>query len=601
MQIFKKILTVIFTTLAVFAATNLLYSAWCAFTWGKFTLFDYGIYTNMIWNSGHGEPFKILVNDSYLSTHLSFTLALIGPFFHVWDHPFLLSFLQWLMMVAGGIIILITARKSNVPAVVVAALLFFFLGYRLTQGVMLSEFHTVGAYFLLVPWLYYCCRFSKHTAWLPLLLILGVREDAFLLLLPMLLYFAVKDKWKAGYILLGVAVAYGFIALFYLYPAINGMSILDRRGSIISKVVAGAFDRRIHTCLWTILPVLAFIHWKSWPSLFFPSVALISTLASGYPTQQGMGSHYGANVMVCLAVGLLETAILRCRDGSYRSGVSQLDMTLRAILLAGVVLLFHANSGFIFAGGNNNGIYKSPSSRGELAICAIKKLPRDGMLVADHDLAGFCANRSDFLTWKRLRPDKEDFDVVFTEARRLSDRLWHAVQRGEFGFIYFDGEFVILQKDVQTPDHQYILDCLKYGTILPGLTPMHGGETFIQDDILVRHWGGRGIKAPITISYGGRRFLEPGSYEAVFRYKAKEPVKKYQGNWGWFSVHYLNDQGLPLAKANVREVAFPDGEYQEQCLAFVTSKATNIEVRVTGGDAELWLGGVTFFKAQECK
>ena len=35
----------------------LAHAGFSAFTWNKFTLFDYGVYTNMIWNSGHGRPF----------------------------------------------------------------------------------------------------------------------------------------------------------------------------------------------------------------------------------------------------------------------------------------------------------------------------------------------------------------------------------------------------------------------------------------------------------------------------------------------------------------------------------------------------------------
>ena len=67
-------------------ACNLIYGAWCAFTWGKFTLFDYGVYTNMIWNSAHGAPFKVLIDRSYLGTHLSFSLAILGVFFWIFDH-----------------------------------------------------------------------------------------------------------------------------------------------------------------------------------------------------------------------------------------------------------------------------------------------------------------------------------------------------------------------------------------------------------------------------------------------------------------------------------------------------------------------------------
>lgn len=67
----------------------------------KYQLFDYGVYTNMVWNCGAGAPFRIPIYGSYLSTHLSFSLALLGPLLHLWDRPSCLALIQWLMMLAG--------------------------------------------------------------------------------------------------------------------------------------------------------------------------------------------------------------------------------------------------------------------------------------------------------------------------------------------------------------------------------------------------------------------------------------------------------------------------------------------------------------------
>ena len=93
-----RALTAAAAALCAAAAAALLYSAYCAFSWGKFPLYDYVIYTNMLWNSGHGRLFRMLVDQSYLRVHLSFTLALIGPLFRIWDHPFLPALVQWLAL-----------------------------------------------------------------------------------------------------------------------------------------------------------------------------------------------------------------------------------------------------------------------------------------------------------------------------------------------------------------------------------------------------------------------------------------------------------------------------------------------------------------------
>lgn len=599
-QTVERLLTVLFAAGAAFVAGHLLYSAWCAFTWSKFTMFDYGIYTNMIWNSAHGAPFKVLVNDTYLSTHLSFTLALLGPFFWIADNPFLLSFLQWLMMLIGGLIILSAAVRSKVPAVMTAALLFFWVGYRFTQGLLLSEFHGVGVYYLLVPWLYYYCSFSKGRAWLPLVFILGVREDAFIFILPLLLYFAVKDKWKTGYILAGLAVLYGAFAIFYLYPQINGLSLFDRRGSVLKIGHKGSNELRMFSLLWTFLPVLVTVHRKSLAAILFPLFAILSVLASGYPTQQGMGSHYGANVMVCLAMGILEVFVLRCRAGGL-AYVQRSDITLRAIMLSIVVVLLHFNSGFICMGGKGDKIYREQCMRGLVALPASRHISKHGILVTQHNLVGFCANRSDVLTWERLRPERDDFDVVFLEARYLNSeydgKLWQWLEKGEWGVSYFDGEYLIMQKGYDAVSNPYVMDRLRYGTVYFALTPKHGGKDVqMNDGRWVRYWLGKGHRAPITLSFGGNKHLEAGEYSAIFSFRADRPERKCQDNWGWFSVHRLNDGGPPLARQEIMNVAVPSGEYLQQTIKFKVRVPSRIEPRVTGGDAKLWLDQVFFIK-----
>ena len=51
----------------------------CMYHAGRMRVNDYGIYTNALWNTAFGEPFRYLVHQSYLAVHLSFTLALLAP------------------------------------------------------------------------------------------------------------------------------------------------------------------------------------------------------------------------------------------------------------------------------------------------------------------------------------------------------------------------------------------------------------------------------------------------------------------------------------------------------------------------------------------
>jgi len=127
-----------------FVALSLLFSSFCAFTNYRFALCDpdYVNYVNMLWNSAHGRPF-VCPWGSYLSAHLSFSLLLLAPFFRIWDHPFLLSFLQWLLIVGGSLFVGLSAWRHRLPRHFTLILMLFFVGYHFTQTVQLDEFHGV--------------------------------------------------------------------------------------------------------------------------------------------------------------------------------------------------------------------------------------------------------------------------------------------------------------------------------------------------------------------------------------------------------------------------------------------------------------------------
>jgi uncharacterized membrane protein len=90
--------------LTVAVAAGLVRSQYCQFTWGKMALHDYGIYFNMLWNTAHGDWFTYLTDQSYLRTHLSFSLVLLAPLFRLWDDPLLLTVIQWCCLLIGGLL-----------------------------------------------------------------------------------------------------------------------------------------------------------------------------------------------------------------------------------------------------------------------------------------------------------------------------------------------------------------------------------------------------------------------------------------------------------------------------------------------------------------
>lgn len=584
---------------AAAAAGLLLYGAWCAFTCGKYTLLDYGMYTSMIWNCAHGDWFHVMLRGNYLYTHLSFTLALLGPLFRIWDHPFLLALIQWLMLIAGGIL-LFRAGRRRIPLIAAVALIFFYFGYRFTQATLLSEFHTVGAYFLLVPWLYVLLLRRSIWAWIPCLLTLGLREDAFLFLIPLVLYFAVRYRWPMAYVMVAAVIAYGVLAIFVLYPAINDVSIFVRRANYIKDPAHVWSDpdgwlRRLHAGVLTLLPVIAASRRRCWIPLFFSSAALATAFMSAYPTQQGLGSMYSAPVMTMIAVGMLEAMI---RDGESGVFNTPSSVWITALALPIITLAVHLYSGFLPGGGKHSAVYGRSCAVGKLALCAAKHLPKKGVLLTDERLAGFCANRRDIIIWNKYSPEKHGYDVVFTTLdslhTRLDGELFEAVKRNEFGLRYHDDYFFIAERGYDPSANAALLDGFWMRPVKISSTCWHAGEEYFSRTTgLVRHWHPRMAASPVNVCYGQFRHVDPGTYTAVLRYRARRP--RNGDAWGRFSLHTFNAPeeraGIDLEARNADDGA----SWIEKTLTFHVDQPARIEPRITAGDAELWLDKVVFF------
>lgn len=439
--------------LAVAALAGLLRASRAAFSWQNFHFLDYGGYTNMLWNTAHGRPFTVLVDMSYLQAHLSFSLALLAPLFRLWDHPFLLAATQWACLVAGVAIVWRIGVRSGLPAGLRAALVLFFVGYPFTQSVTLSEFHGVGVYVLLLPWLYYALRFRPTTAWVPLALTLGVREDAFLIVFPIVLILAVRRKSRLLYGLAAASLIYGLAAVFVLYPLINGASLFSFRANWFPSGGGGlapnaeAVTVRLKAVGWVLLPVSALLFAKrrcAWGALAgFVAVPLIVALISTSPHQYGLRVHYPAAVMVCLTLGLIEAL-------AFGRNKAKVTPVLAALVLVAATLFAHVVAGFLPGGGQHQRVYGRVHPEGARVLELARGLPQEGVLLCSEQLAVFCANRADLLVPQFYDPARHRVDVLFFSVRDLTGRVAETVaarlRRRDFGVLVSDGDYLILAR-----------------------------------------------------------------------------------------------------------------------------------------------------------
>ncbi|MHB8834140.1 MAG: DUF2079 domain-containing protein [Candidatus Methylomirabilia bacterium] len=364
---------------------------------------DYGVYTNFIWNSAHGAPFKYMVDRSYLTTHLSFTLLLLAPLFRLWDNPFLLVVVQWSLPLLGGAIVFATASRLGLGLPLRAALVALFVAHPYAQTPVLYSFHGVCLYFLLVPWLYHCLRFSRKWLWLPWLLTLGLREDAGLLILPLLLFFGFAHRDRGARLLALLTGLYTILAVFVLFPAIVGKSLASRRGGemdhsrFLKSLAPPGLIRRAIAVFWLMLPALPLLRRRWRPIWIFPSAGMAILLLSWWSRVHAFGGHYAAYVLPLFVVGLLEAI---AGEERYSSADGEAATFRLAGWVMGAVVVSHFIVGRFPTDGNawarRVNLRPDPATRSALA--AARAVPRTGRLAVDKKLFALAANRADLTT-----------------------------------------------------------------------------------------------------------------------------------------------------------------------------------------------------------
>jgi uncharacterized membrane protein len=590
----------------LFAVRTLLASLY-AFSGQNFLMSDYGNYTNTLWNLAHGNGFSFLVDQNYLRTHLSFSLWALTPFVHVWDSPFLLIVVQWGFLMGGAGLLHHTMNRLRLPSLLRWPVLLFFIASPFTQSVMLSEFHFVSAYLLLIPLMFYCMRFHPGWTFLPWLLVLGMREDAGLLLPAFLAYTARRHSWKTGYLLAVLSVIYALFAIFWLYPELNGVPLFAVRkseagiDSILATLQGDHLRARLEATLWfaaAFLPFLCLQLRKGWiPLLLFPALPYLIAMASGYPRQHSLSFHYPAALIALTAVAMVEA----CSGGG---SVTSHDTRPRpgrrlgfALLMLTVLLVSHLERGFFLYGGHSHPVYQNRDPTGRAVYHLAREIPGDGILLASQWLAPFAANRADITTWRHWG-EAELSPITFfflneLEAQADPARAVMAMLReGSAGVWRQAYPYLVIKRGHDPTENAAVLERIDRPTLPFALMP-YCHDVALDGGNLVAYWEGNGSKAPLPITHGHVVQLDPGEYVAHFRLKAASPERDVRHHWGKLGIFPAAGRHA-LTEKEIEPVAHLDGEYRIQSVPFTLNTAREIEVRTTGGDAELWLKQVSF-------
>jgi uncharacterized membrane protein len=579
-------------------AILLLFSSYCAFTHFRFgTSGDYIHYTNMIWNSGHGDLFMYGAGlRSYLTTHLSFSLPLLAPLFWIWNDPFLLSVVQWLSIVAGAVILVAVGRRCGVPSVWLAAVSLFWMGYHFTQSVQLCEFHGTSMYYLLLPWLYACLRLNRKWAVLPVLLLCGLREEGAMYAIPLLLWFALKDRWWPGYVLSAFCLAYTGVAVWWIFPLFSGgKSAVEMRDEVFGgsyHAYAESLGPRLVALAWALAPILPLLGRRRalWVFLVLLPLPLLVNLLSHWDWQYRMRIHYPAAFMATLGVALLEAVIRSRKSEESCAGLPLAGLHARALGLALVTAFSFVTAGFLHGSmTDRGGIYTTTNQEGRHALYVARHyIPRTGVLTTEWPLLGFAANRKDAIYGRLQTPSRSPvpLDVAFFRLERLPDEYRELLQTRRWGVHYYDARFVVLDRRRTGELNDLFLTWQAEERILFGYTRHWEGSTYIESGFgPVRYWAGRPDARKVPVSLGGEKDVKPGRYYFDVCYRTLQPPDALDATGSFI----LNDTKLARHVLSIPIGHSTDTNWRVERIEYVVENPTRLELQVMGGAYPLWL------------
>lgn len=466
-NIFQLSFQIVIVITSIVFAWHLLYSAICAFSWQNFLMSDYGVYTNTLYNLAHGKGFKFLVDNNYLRTHLSFSLTLLAPLMLLWDSVYLLIIVQWGFLIWGAIILIRIMCRLQIPSMLQMSILLFWVAYPFTQSVLLYEFHGVASYLLLIPWLLHCLLFNKPMVFLPWLCILGVREEAGIVIIPLFICMAILQRWKAGYIYAFFSLIYVLYAIGYLYPLVNMVSLFDvvrKKETSLPKILEGfgtdGLKLKGAATFWMILPCLPFLYFFKGSRLIIiapVSIVWIISMLSGFSKQYSLTFHYPAPIIALVMSGL----ILACAKSIFYAKDEKQKLRIIWILSLWVffaVGIAHYYNGYFLFGKNTHRVYASMNKNEKSLNDVIKNIPKDGILLTNMRLGPHVSTRSDIITWQYFVPEKHKIDWILFHQKEYTKKgyeyISNVMKSGEFKVFKGSNPYVLLKRSYKITSYK---------------------------------------------------------------------------------------------------------------------------------------------------
>ncbi len=187
--------------------------------------YDLGIMDQVVWNTAHGHFFQMTQPDgiktvSRFFTHADIFLVLLAPLYWIYSSPYILLFVQVLVVALGAIPLYLLGKnviKSRVLALVIAI---SYLLFSPLQWAVLFDFHAVTLACPFILFAFYYLHSKKYWPFVIFgLLALSTKETIALLGITIGLYILASQKnWKLGSLVILLSGTWFYLLLFHIMP-----------------------------------------------------------------------------------------------------------------------------------------------------------------------------------------------------------------------------------------------------------------------------------------------------------------------------------------------------------------------------------------------
>jgi uncharacterized membrane protein len=412
------------------------------------TGYDLGIYDQVVWNLSHGRLFETTLVYETQGTydHFEPVLLLIAPIYRLFSDVRVLLVLQSLALALGAVPIYLYARyrfaQIGVEGLVALLPAVAYLIYPPLHAANLNNFHEVA----LLPALIGMALYELLTGrrWLMLIflgLALLVKEDVTVTVLAFGAYIALLKppgfRRRDGIILAALAIAWGVLVLYVIYPAVtHGMPypFVGRRyawlGASPEQAVQGlaanpavALARILQppklNFLFQLFAPLLFLPLLGWPIIALAFPVLVYLMLSDYPPQWSVGSYYNPPLLAFLFFAAIDaTAWIVTRVRKWRWSprpllVSILGLVLVVVIMDYVISTRGAQSHFFFPA------ELRPSDRTNAANQIFAQIPPDAAVSTEWDLVPHLSHRQAIYTLLARPVDPPDY--LLQEVKETSE------------------------------------------------------------------------------------------------------------------------------------------------------------------------------------